>query len=296
MTKIVTHNNKFHTDDVFAVAAVLIAYPDVEIVRTRDPEIIQTGDIVVDVGGIYDEEKGRFDHHQAGGAGVRENGIPYSSFGLVWKKYGEMVSGSKAVQQRIDLILVEPTDAADNGVNTFTALFPKVKPYVINNVVNAYRSTWKEEDNWDELFLDAVAWAKSHLKRIIKIEQDMMEGSKIILECYEKTADKRIIVIESEEPLGRETVGGVLSQMPEPVYAVLLTRDHINWQVLAINKNSTTLSLRKPLPELWLAKHDKEFDAATGLEGGVFCHRSGFMCTANNKETAIKLAEIALNE
>ena len=43
---------------------------------------MDSADIVIDVGGQYDPDAGRFDHHQRGGAGERENGIPYSSFGL----------------------------------------------------------------------------------------------------------------------------------------------------------------------------------------------------------------------
>ena len=84
--KIVTHSSGFHTDDVFAVATLLIMLgenADVEIIRSRDMEVIKTGDYVVDVGGVHDPVTNRFDHHQAGGAGKRENDIPYASFGLV---------------------------------------------------------------------------------------------------------------------------------------------------------------------------------------------------------------------
>ena len=76
--KIVTHSSDFHTDDLFAVATILLALGDTkdfEIIRSRDMSVIETGDYVVDVGGIYDPEKNRFDHHQEGGAGKRDNGI-----------------------------------------------------------------------------------------------------------------------------------------------------------------------------------------------------------------------------
>ena len=55
--KIITHNAGFHTDDVFAVATLQLLLGDkTEVIRTRDEEIIQSGDYVVDVGGIYDED------------------------------------------------------------------------------------------------------------------------------------------------------------------------------------------------------------------------------------------------
>ena len=80
MTKtIVTHGGKFHADDVFSVAALTHLFPDAQVVRTRDAKLIAAADIVVDVGQEYDAASGRFDHHQRGGAGARDNGIPYKS-------------------------------------------------------------------------------------------------------------------------------------------------------------------------------------------------------------------------
>ena len=38
-------------------------FRDAKIVRTRDPKLLETFDIVVDVGGVYDPSKGLFDHH-----------------------------------------------------------------------------------------------------------------------------------------------------------------------------------------------------------------------------------------
>ena len=117
--KLVTHNGSFHTDDIFAAAMLSMilerngeAY---EIIRTRDPEIIKDGDFVFDVGGTYDEALNRFDHHQVGGAGKGEQGIEYSSFGLMWKKFGEEFAGSQKVADIIQKKLVAPVDAHDNG-------------------------------------------------------------------------------------------------------------------------------------------------------------------------------------
>src|SRR5262245_18170119 len=99
--KVITHDGSFHADDIFASAALTILFKKrgekFEIVRTRDESVFPTGDYVYDVGSIYDEEKNRFDHHQPGGAGDRGDGIPYSSFGLIWKKHGLELAGSEEV-------------------------------------------------------------------------------------------------------------------------------------------------------------------------------------------------------
>jgi len=58
-----------------------------EVKRTRDPAILDTCDVVVDVGGVYDESKQRFDHHQRGFTQVFGHGFgtKLSSAGLVYK-------------------------------------------------------------------------------------------------------------------------------------------------------------------------------------------------------------------
>ena len=110
---IATHDGMFHADEVFAVAAILCFLDTAPVlatvVRTRDEDTIRKADFAVDVGSVYDTEKNRFDHHQEGGAGKRENGIldiPYASFGLVWRKFGYNIAGSPAVAELVDKNLV----------------------------------------------------------------------------------------------------------------------------------------------------------------------------------------------
>ena len=64
--KIGTHNGTFHCDEVLACSMLkhLPQYKDAEIVRTRDQAVLDTCDIVVDVGGVFDPTKHRYDHHQ----------------------------------------------------------------------------------------------------------------------------------------------------------------------------------------------------------------------------------------
>ncbi len=293
--KIVTHNASFHADDVFSISALLILYPEAQVLRTRDVEIIRDADIVVDVGGVYDSETNRFDHHQKDGAGKRENGIPYSSFGILWKKFGEEICGSSLVMKRIDESLVQTIDAADNGVDLYQSFFPGVYPYLIHGVLDQYRLTWKEKGDWDESFDKCVLWTKSFLERMIKMQGDIVEGEKIVQEEYLASSDKRVVLIKEKYDLGRQLVTNVLSALPEPLYAVLYRQDHHNWQIVAMRKASGSFELRKPLPEVWRAKQDEEFEKVSGVVGAKFCHRNGFMCIANSKEAVLKLVESALN-
>ena len=294
---IATHNAKFHTDDVFAVAALhlLLGKDKCEVVRTRDESVIAKADYVVDVGNIYDSDKNRFDHHQSGGAGERENGIPYASVGLVWKKFGEEISGSEDVARYIDRALIQSIDAGDNGKDISKMLIDDVFPFDLNQLVNLYRSTWKESGDWDVRFASCVDWATSVLKRAIDVSMDLEEGKNLIVDIYNKSEDKQIVVIDKKYDFGRELVVGTLVEFPEPVYAVLYRADVDNWQVAAVRKHKGAFELRKPLPKEWGAKSNKELEEKTGVPGSVYCHRAGFMCIVSNKEVAIKLARTALD-
>src|SRR3989344_1599620 len=136
---IITHSGNFHADDVLAVAALdILVGGDYILIRTRDPEVVKTGDYVVDVGGEYDPARNRFDHHQEGGAGLRDNDIPYSSLGLVWETYGEKICGSSGAARIVDGRLCVPIDAADNGVETVHLAREDIVPYGMHSITGVF--------------------------------------------------------------------------------------------------------------------------------------------------------------
>ncbi len=68
-----------------------------DVVRTRDPELLKTLDVIIDVGGEYDAGNNRFDHHQKGFEEVFGSGfdkIKLSSAGLVYKHFGREIGES----------------------------------------------------------------------------------------------------------------------------------------------------------------------------------------------------------
>lgn len=61
-----THNGHFHADEALAVylLRLLPEYKTATLIRTRDPEVLKTCTIVVDVGGVHEHGAFRYDHHQ----------------------------------------------------------------------------------------------------------------------------------------------------------------------------------------------------------------------------------------
>jgi uncharacterized UPF0160 family protein len=292
---IVTHNSGFHTDDVFAVATLLLAFGDevkTKVIRSRDMLVIEKADYVLDVGGIYDESINRFDHHQIGGAGIRENGIPYATFGLIWKKYGEILCGDKEVAKKIESHYVEPIDSLDNGVSFIKVTVPGMMPFDIQSLTSMFYPTWKEDMNEiDETFQILVSYAKYILIRIIKNETDDFESENLVREAYKKSQDKRLIILEN----GRWSWEKILSEFPEPLFAAYENISVGTWSIKAIRNDQASFVSRKKLPQSWAGKTNEELEKITGVKGAKFCHTARFMAVADSKEAILKMAEIALN-
>jgi len=295
----VTHNGSFHADDLFATATLsILNNGNIEVIRTRDPKIFEKGDYVYDVGGENDPERNKFDHHQKGGAGKRENGIPYSSFGLIWKKYGEQICGSKETADNIDTRIVMPIDANDNGLDIVKPILEGIHPYSVNSIFLSESPTWKEDNsNINFIFIKQVNKIIELLKREIKVSKDDIEGQKIIIESYKKSEDKKIISVDFDLP--RYLLQETLCKFSEPVYFVYPSyRGGIitGWKTEAVRKSIDTMESRKLFPESWrgLMEDSGKLKEVTGVFDAQFCHQSGFFLTVGSKEGAIALAEKAL--
>lgn len=288
---VVTHSGNFHTDEVFACAVLsLLNSGKIEIIRSREKEVWATGDYVVDVGGEYDSARGRFDHHQEGGAGVRPNGIPYSSFGLVWKEFGEKISGSSYVARIIDERIVQPVDAGDNGFETF-GVRGEVAPYILQDAISAFRPGWNESRTEDDGFFDAVPFAEKILAREIARTKTEEEGKKYAEESYAKAEDKRIIILEDHFPWYE-----ALGTKPEPLFVVKPDRGNMGkWKIEAVRSDVHSFKNRKNLPNAWAGKMGDELAKISGVSDALFCHNKLFVAVAGSKEGALRLAQIAVD-
>ncbi len=291
---IVTHDAKFHPDDVFAVATLLLILEKentVQVIRSRDSELIAKAEYVVDVGGIYDPAINRFDHHQEGGAGKGESDINYSSFGLVWKSYGEMLCGNKEISDRIKKILVEPIDADDTGVSLSEPKITGVYDYNLCSFIYAFDPSWKEGfTNVDKSFMQVVSYAQALLQREILRHKDKLEARDLVEKIYAESENKKLIVLDAFYPTDE-----FLSKFPEPLF-VALPRSDGTWVLKTVSDDEESFESRKKLPENWAGKRDADLEKVTGVPGAVFCHNSRFIAVAKTKEAILQLADLALKD
>jgi len=286
--KIITHNGSFQADDIFAVAILLLAVGESEVVRTRDKDQIALADYVVDVGMVYDPTQNHFDHHQPGGAGERPNGIPYASCGLVWKEFGEKLSGGKEEADLIDANLMQPLDAHDNGIAIADYRFKGVRTYSIVDFFYSFLPSLHEsEENLYKVFMELVTMAKALLVREIGRARGMIRGEAKVREAYDTSIDKKILLLSEELPWKR-----ILSEKSDVMFVVYHRNDG-RWSARAVP--DVGYISRKPFPVAWAGKTDEDLQKITGVQNAVFCHRGLFMALAESKEGAIKLAKLALD-
>jgi uncharacterized UPF0160 family protein len=297
MTKtIITHGGAFHTDEIFAVATLMLRLKGekVTVVRTRDESLFPTADYVVDVGGVLNPEGGRFDHHQQGGAGSHSNGIPYASFGLVWKEFGiELCGGNDTVAKNIETKIVSSVDAFDNGVSISTNLHKDIYPYSIGQFFGTFLPSFSgNKEDYDTAFNACVNIAKELLEREITKALERVTLERIVEDIYQKTEDKRVIVLDKKYPWESSLV-----KFPEPLYVVYSNTENNNWNAKAVPADNNTLfSVRKKFPESWAGKRGEALVAETGVADAIFCHNARFIAVAESKEGILELVRQALDQ
>lgn len=286
--KIATHNGHFHADELLGVAALLMKYPDAEVVRSRDEEVVRGADIVLDVGHIYDPAAKRFDHHQTEGAGKRENGIPYASFGLVWKEWGEELAGGREEARIIEEKLVMPVDSMDNGVLLSAPVFPGVREYSIGDFFESFADGLATLEEQEEAFHRALPIARELLAREIASARRTAADWRRVNEIYKESPDKRIVILPDHIHWKRILI-------PTEALFVLFPRRAGEWAARAVPREVNGFYVKKPFPAEWGGLQDSELAEVSAVPDAVFCHRDGFLCAAKSQEGAMKLAQLALN-
>jgi len=290
---VVTHYRDFHADDVFAVAILKMVNPKIKVIRCEyaDKKNIDSADIRVDIGGKYDPKTLDFDHHQPDGAGVRDNGIPYASCGLVWHHFGKELTEDDRVYREIDKKIMQTLDAIDNGMEISEVKI--IRPYTISDYIMSLNPQWPDEDlkNFDEGFDYAVEFARHVLETEIEKIKRRLLGEEKLKEYINSDINDNYLVLDANLPW-REYV------IEHTKYKYVIKYDKItdSWQIYAVPIMIGSFDTRHNFPKKWSGLKGKELESETDIEGAVFCHRNLFFAVAKTRESAIKMVEKALQK
>ncbi|MBR2544466.1 MYG1 family protein [Candidatus Saccharibacteria bacterium] len=297
----ITHTPPHNADEVFTTAMLAILFP-VELYRTRDQVVIDSTDVIVyDVGGEFNPEKKRFDHHQKGFSEIRPDGIIYSSAGLIWREYGveivKKLGGANRIDDQmaikvvsyVDNALIRGIDARDNGQGE------KGDSMSVSSVISTFNVLWDEDEDADICFVKACEIARMILEREIKVAISSIHGQKLVKEQIEAANGPIIIMDKFIDGWQEAVLTSDNSKAANLLYAVFPAVDG-SWNVKAIPPTiDDMMAQRKPFPEGWRGLKSKELVRASGVETAIFCHTAGFFAVAKTKEDAISLAEKAVN-
>ncbi len=309
LNTVAVHDGVFHADDTFAVAALLVLFPALKILRTRKPDVLATADLRVDVGGTYDAAAGTLDHHQPGGAGARANGIPFAGFGLTWAEFGRDVVESlcpnladpdpehdysdevEAVWSAVDRRLVQPVDAGDCGVKLSTGeAVEGVFPYGISSAISAFNPSWQETESFDSAFAKALVVAEGILRREVARAAGSVMAEAEVRKAIAAATDPRVIVLDQFVPWGDV----VIDEAPEALYVVFPSETG-DYRVQCVADGKGSFGKRKALPAAWGGKRGKDLAELTGVPDAIFCHPGLFIAGAQSKEGTLRLAQLALD-
>jgi uncharacterized UPF0160 family protein len=278
-----THDGRFHADEVTACALLIIfdLIDKDKIFRTRDPNILKDCEYVCDVGGIYDPEQLKFDHHQADYKGT------LSSAGMVLAYLRDKRTISYDLYHHINQELVQGVDAYDNGLEV---LGPNVATFshVVSNFCPIRYDTPPEEE--DDTFHHALDFAIGHLQRLIN-RFDYVRSCRLLVK--ERMSESKDCLIFDEGMPWMDSFFDLGGEHHSAKFVIMPAGKH--WKLRGIPPSSLErMKVRFPLPEAWAGLLENELKEITGIQGAIFCHKGRFISVWETKEDAIKALEIVL--
>lgn len=264
-----THGGRFHADDVFSAALLKILNPAVRITRALEVPAGFEG-LVFDIGW------GEYDHHQKN-APVRENGVPYATFGLLWKQYGAELVGTEEAE-RFDYHFIQPLDLDDNtGCGSEIA-----------GLIGAFNPSWDSGKPPDACFEEAVAFAKVILEKRFEGIWSIQRARVLVEQALSEMKDG-IVILPTFAPWK-------MTLVPSAAEFVIYPSQRGGYSAQAVQNDDETHSLKYPFPARWAGRTEEELPGISGIRTLRFCHNNRFLIAAETLEDAIRACEAARRE
>jgi uncharacterized UPF0160 family protein len=282
--RIAVHSGVFHADDVFSIALMDLALdlamnrlPRFEAsinhemgnfitLRTRDMRVLQSADILIDVGEIWDGVK-YFDHHQTDVPKNVIEEIPHSAFGLL----AEAIISDEKVLTELRKSVIFGIEARDNGMKVPEQYSPA------GEWVGSLNPNWDDTVDPNTAFIEAAYIAKKLLYAAIKRIVSAMAAESLIDEAAKNLVNGTTLVLDKFMPWK----GYVFRKYPEVLNCVFL--GHSGWTVTgALDVSETDMHQKFYFPEGFTS------------EGMTFLHKARFMAVFDTKEHAIEAAVKAI--
>lgn len=323
--RIVTHNGRFHADEVMAAAILAKLFNDAlprydltftwEVLRLdRHDPLLAEAEILIDTGRISDPATGRFDHHQKGGAGsrmqVRGNtemeDVPFSTCGLIWYACGRLLTQEADTEDstetpafdKLDWRLFRGIDASDNGFPMAQGISRNLPdgstqllggaPLHISQQIAEFNRDYNNPTEQQCQFDKALAHAANVLDNTLwQVLQSVKSRSRVLelLRTHLSNGAALNPMVLEESIDWRDHLLG----LPEAqgVRVVVTPYNANSWCVHLLSRRGE-VPLRAPCS--WRGLEGDALEQAADIAGLLFCHNSGHMVRTRTKEAAITVA------
>jgi uncharacterized UPF0160 family protein len=300
-TTLITHSGAFHADDLLAFAVLSKIYPDNRLIRTRDQRLIDAAGenaVVFDVGGTYDPDARRYDHHQPGRP-EREPGRPYSAFGLIWKHHGHEFLAKmdvplehiEEVWSMIDEEVVSVVDDVDNGTIRDNS-HPAMHGMSLASMLGAFQPAFDDDDPNAErrAFNKAEQVAKSLLEAQVQQSAALVRSRDLVRAAVANRERPEVV----ELPRWMPYLEPLLEADPKGEVLFVVFPSNGAWNVNTVKLSTDTFDDRHSLPQEWAGLRNEDLAKASGVEDAVFCHMARFIAVASSREGAMRMVDLAV--
>ena len=304
------HDQTFHADDCLSIYLLRHTkeFKDAKVIRTRNQAILDKCDCVCDVGGVYNHEKRRYDHHQKtfkekiGSTICASCGIIYKHFGKeiianILTAHGKEFSEGD-VDELFDIVykgFVQEIDMVDNGWGKYpgNVILSYETHTSISNRIAMLNQSFTTPDP-----VNMVQFEKASALIGGEFEEYVLHSFIATLQSIHATREsfeKRFEVDESGQivllpgQLNDMSILKKLEDPKKPILFVVSPQYTGKWYIKTICDRGQD---RKKLP--FGGMTDQELSDACGIPGGVFVHKTGFLAGFQEKEQAVAFAKFAL--
>lgn len=274
---IITHDDKFHADELLAAALIIKLCPeDFVVLRTRAlPTNLNDNDWVVDVG------NGQFDHHEK----EREcypNGVKKAACGKVAEF---LLREDPKTLERLQKRLLWSVEAQDNGQNLQDLGLPPSKL----GFVGALLPPWDAPQcQTNGRFMQALSTVCLVLESVFDhiVADDKAE---VVLEAIQ---DDEIVVLEKFVPWQAWAV----EKWPKARFVVFPSSNGKGFNAQAVPLTATPGDFRNRggFPKAWGGLRDTELAEVSGIPGAIFCHAGLWLAVWDTQDHAIEAAKAAI--
>ena len=286
----------------------------------KDQEILDSMDVLLDVGRELDPANGRFDHHQPNGTLFRIKqfghiGLPLSTCGLIWHAVGMVLTGEadsatpKSADThaffKVDRELVRGIDASDNGAlmpNGYRFRHPEYgqqedfgAPMHLSKILGMCNSgDIHNAELQFQKFNVAMDMAQAVLENSLADAKTFATARPKLETALEQDRTRPEILVLNEHIRWSEHIGYADRSGEVKIVIAPVGGAHDEWNIHIVRRNGKLTLPAAPVS--WRGLEGNNLSDNADVNGLVFCHSGGHLIRARSKDVALQVAEILLNK